>query len=52
MTIIRSLITVTLFAAFIVLWFWAWRRERRADFEIAARMPLEDDAMPIESNQS
>jgi|JRYE01.1.fsa_nt_gb cytochrome c oxidase cbb3-type subunit 4 len=46
MTIIRSLIAVTLFVAFIALWIWAWRSERRADFDAAARMPLEDDAMP------
>ena len=52
MTIIRSLITVTLFTAFVVLWFWAWRRERREDFEVAARMPLEDEATSTESKQS
>lgn len=44
MTIIRSLITLTLFTSFILLWFWAWRSERRDDFAAAARMPLEDDA--------
>jgi cbb3-type cytochrome oxidase subunit 3 len=52
MTFVRSLITVTLFAAFIVLWFWAWRSERREDFEAAARMPLEEDTVVPESTQS
>jgi cytochrome c oxidase cbb3-type subunit 4 len=52
MTIIRSLITVTLFAAFIVMWIWAWRKERHEDFAAAARMPLEDDTLPIENKQS
>ena len=44
MTIFRSLMTVTLFVSFLVLWYWAWRSERRDDFEAAARLPLEDDA--------
>ena len=48
MSIIRSLITVSLFVSFILLWVWAWRRERHDDFAAAAQMPLEDD-LPIES---
>jgi cytochrome c oxidase cbb3-type subunit IV len=50
--IVRSLITVTLFTAFIALWFWAWRSERREDYDAAARMPLEDDSAPIKSQPS
>jgi len=44
MTFIRSLITVSLFLAFIGLWIWAWRAERHADFADAARIPLEPDS--------
>jgi cbb3-type cytochrome oxidase subunit 3 len=51
MTIFRSLITVILFASFLLLWLWAWRHERREDFAAAARLPLEDEA-PIESTRS
>ena len=43
MTIVRSLITVSLFVSFLCLWFWAWRSERREDFAAAARLPLEND---------
>jgi cytochrome c oxidase cbb3-type subunit IV len=43
MNLIRTLITIGLFAAFIGLWIWAWRAERRADFAAAARLPLEKD---------
>jgi cytochrome c oxidase cbb3-type subunit IV len=43
MTLIRSLITVSLFLCFIALWVWAWRSERRTDFTAAARLPLEGD---------
>jgi cbb3-type cytochrome oxidase subunit 3 len=52
MTIFRSLITVTLFISFIVLWFWTWRTERREDFAAAARLPLEDEPANLESKSS
>jgi len=52
MSIFRSLITVTLFVAFLVLWYWTWRAERRDEFAAAARMPLEDDAASLESQRS
>jgi cytochrome c oxidase cbb3-type subunit 4 len=46
MNLIRTLITVGLFAAFIGLWIWAWRTERHADFDAAARLPLEPESDP------
>jgi cytochrome c oxidase cbb3-type subunit 4 len=33
-------------AVFIGIVLWAWSGKRRADFEAAARVPLEDDAEP------
>ena len=48
MTIFRSLITVSLFVSFIVLWLWAWRAERSNDFAEAARLPLDDEPAPSE----
>jgi cytochrome c oxidase cbb3-type subunit 4 len=41
--IVRSLLTVILFAAFIALWIWAWSKRRHEDFTAAARLPLEDE---------
>jgi cbb3-type cytochrome oxidase subunit 3 len=52
MTIIRSLISVTLFISFIVLWFWTWRAEHRERFAEAARLPLEDEPANVESKSS
>ncbi len=52
MTLFRTLVTVTLFVAFICLWFWAWRSERREDFDAAAQMPLEEDEALLESSHS
>lgn len=51
MTVIRSLITVSLFLCFIALWVWAWRSERRTDFAAAARLPLDslDEGLPLDS---
>jgi cytochrome c oxidase cbb3-type subunit 4 len=41
--LMRSVITTVLFVAFIGIVLWAWGKGRRADFEAAARLPLEDD---------
>lgn len=39
----RGIMTAILMAAFIGMVIWAWSRHRRADFEEAAALPLEDD---------
>jgi len=39
----RSVITAVLFAVFVGIVLWAWSKGRRADFEAAARLPLDDD---------
>jgi cytochrome c oxidase cbb3-type subunit 4 len=44
MNIVRSVLTVCLFVAFIALWVWAWRSERHDEFAAAARLPLEDNS--------
>ncbi len=41
--LMRSVITAVLFVVFIGIVLWAWGNGRRADFEAAARLPLEDD---------
>jgi cytochrome c oxidase cbb3-type subunit 4 len=40
--VIRGLITLALFSAFIGLWIWAWSSKRAVEFEAAARLPLQD----------
>lgn len=42
--LLRGLLTVLLMAAFLGLCVWAFSRRRKADFDEAARLPLEDDA--------
>ena len=39
--LIRGLLTRATFAAFIALWIWAWSKQRKADFDEAALLPLE-----------
>jgi len=39
--ILRSLVTVALFALFILLCVWAYSPRRRDEFEAAARLPLD-----------
>ena len=40
--LVRGALTAILCAAFIALWFWAWSKHRKADFDDAARLPLEE----------
>jgi cytochrome c oxidase cbb3-type subunit 4 len=39
----HSLWTLVLLVLFIGIVVWAWSRERKPDFDAAARLPLEDD---------
>ena len=48
----RGLITAVLMALFIGLVFWAYSRRRHAEFEAAARLPLEEDHVPPASRES
>jgi cytochrome c oxidase cbb3-type subunit 4 len=36
--------TIIAMAAFVGVVAWAWSRKRKADFDAAARLPLEEDA--------
>lgn len=40
---VRGLITLALIIAFAALVIWLFGRRRKADFEAAARLPLEDE---------
>lgn len=43
----RGLLTLVLFLAFMTLWAWAWSKNRKDEFDLIARLPLEDhDAQP------
>ena len=42
MILVRSLLTLILFSAFIGLWIWAWSKHRRTEFDAAALLPLLD----------
>ena len=43
--LLRGLITVFVFSAFMGLVWWAWSGRRRFDFDAAAHLPLENDAV-------
>jgi len=40
---VAGIITAVLLALFIAGWIWAWRPARKAGFDAAARMPLNDN---------
>ena len=39
---VSGIVTLILIALFLGGWAWAWSPRRKADFEAAARTPLED----------
>ena len=41
---VSGIVTLLLIAVFLGAWAWAWRPARKAEFEAAARLPLEDIA--------
>lgn len=43
---LRGLLTAALLLLFLGVVFWAYSRRRRADFEQASRLPLEEQAHP------
>ena len=40
--VLSGLVTALLLVVFVGGWIWAWRPARRADFDAAARLPLDD----------
>ena len=50
-TFLSSVMTVVSMAVFIGIVLWAWSGKRSADFEAAARVPLEDDVEPPVQHQ-
>jgi len=41
--ILRGAILLVLIFAFLGLWIWAWSKKRKAVFNAASRLPLEED---------
>jgi cytochrome c oxidase cbb3-type subunit 4 len=46
MTWLNEVSTVVMFVAFIAIVVWAWSSKRKAAYDEAARVPLEDDDEP------
>lgn len=44
--LIRGLITVLVLVLFIGIWAWSFSRNRHAEFDAAAHLPLGDDRKP------
>lgn len=41
--LLRGLLTVIVFGAFVGVFIWAYSSRRKQDFDAAARLPLEND---------
>ena len=42
---VAGIVSVVLLASFVGGWIWAWRPARRAAFDAAARLPLDEDTV-------
>jgi len=49
--ILRSIVTVMSFLAFLGIVWWAYSAPRKAAFDEAARLPLDDDDTPRPAQQ-
>lgn len=43
--IVRSILTVVIFVAFIAIWVWAWSKKRKVEFDEAANIPFVGDTL-------
>ena len=41
---LSGIVTLLLLLLFLAVWAWAWQPRKRADFEEAARLAVEDEA--------
>jgi cytochrome c oxidase cbb3-type subunit 4 len=41
---LAGVITLILFATFVGIWIWAWRKRHRATFDALSRLPMQDAA--------
>jgi cytochrome c oxidase cbb3-type subunit 4 len=39
---LAGVITLILFATFVGIWIWAWRKRHRATFDALSRLPMQD----------
>jgi cytochrome c oxidase cbb3-type subunit IV len=42
--VLRGIVAGVLFAAFLLLWLWAYSARRKPGFDAASRLPLEEDS--------
>ena len=42
-TVFQSAMLIVLMVSFIGLWVWAWSHKRKATFDKASKLPLEED---------
>lgn len=42
-SVLRGLLTLIIFVAFVGIWVWAWSSKRKETFDASAALPLEDD---------
>jgi cytochrome c oxidase cbb3-type subunit 4 len=52
LSLFHSLWTIAVLAIFIGIIIWAFSKGRKTDFDEAARLPLEDDVLPTNTDNN
>ncbi len=50
--LVRGILLILLIIAFLAIWAWAWSRKRKATFDKAAMLPLEEDQGQVPQDKS
>lgn len=50
--LVRGLLTLVIFVAFIGIWVWAWSSKRKQSFDASAALPLENDTAQPHSKET
>jgi cytochrome c oxidase cbb3-type subunit 4 len=45
MVLVRGAVLLAMIIGFLGIWAWAWSSKRKPDFDRAAQLPLEEDAV-------
>jgi cytochrome c oxidase cbb3-type subunit 4 len=51
MTWVRGAILIAMVIGFLGIWAWAWSKKRKPEFDRMAQLPLEEDAVRVQTRR-
>ena len=49
--LVRGLVLILLIVGFAGIWAWAWSKKRKPEFDRMAQLPLEEDAVRVQTRR-